>query len=156
MSNNWIVIIFLLFAVLMMSLYLGSQSYNAFAFTKSTLSEYPYEGFATYQESFELREDEMDVEPAISANPTSKPASKPVITAEGFETMPEQQVSTLSGSTYGDEKPVAFLYNNDASTTCKNYGYTNSKGFICMSDSDIKLLTTRGGNAAGVSDQIGK
>lgn len=160
MSNNWIVIIFLLFAVLMMSLYLGSQSYNAFAFTKSTLSEYPYEGFATYQESFESREDEMDVEPAIAANPTSKPASKPttkpVITAEGFETMPEQQVSTLSGSTYGNEKPVAFLYNNDASITCKNYGYTNSKGFICMSDSDIKLLTTRGGNAAGVSDQIGK
>jgi hypothetical protein len=156
MSNNWIVIIFLLFAVLMMSLYLGSQSYNAFAFGKSTLSEYPYEGFATYQESFESREDEMDVEPAIAANPTSKPASKPVITAEGFETMPEQQVSTLAGSTYGGEKPVAFLYNNDASTTCKNYGYTNSKGFICMSDSDIKLLTTRGGNAAGVSDQIGK
>jgi hypothetical protein len=165
MSNNWIVIIFLLFAVLMMSLYLGSQNYNAFAFTKSTLSEYPYEGFATYQESFESREDEMDVEPAIAANPVTavvkpatavKPASKPVITAEGFETMPEQQVSTLSGSTYGDEKPVAFLYNNDANTTCKNYGYTNSKGFICMSASDIQLLTTRGGNAAGVSDQIGK
>lgn len=161
MSNNWIVIIFLLFAVLMMSLYLGSQNYNAFAFTKSTLSEYPYEGFATYQESFESREDEMDVEPAIAANPATavvKPASKPATTttAEGFETMPEQQVSTLSGSTYGDEKPVAFLYNNDANTTCKNYGYTNSKGFICMSASDIQLLTTRGGNAAGVSDQIGK
>lgn len=147
MSNNWIVIIFLLFAVLMMSLYLGSQSYNAFAFTKSTLSEYPYEGFANYQESFKLRKDEMVVKPASKAATT---------TAEGFETMPEQQVSTLAGSTYGDEKPVAFLYNNDANTTCKNYGYTNSKGFICMSDSDIKLLTTRGGNAAGVSDQIGK
>ena len=159
MSNNWIVIIFLLFAVLMMSLYLGSQSYNAFAFTKSTLSEYPYEGFANYQESFESREDEMDVEPAIAANPATavvKPASKPATTAEGFETMPEQQVSTLAGSTYGGDKPVAFLYNNDASTTCKNYGYTNSKGFICMSASDIQLLTTRGGNAAGVSDQIGK
>jgi hypothetical protein len=75
---------------------------------------------------------------------------------EGFDTMIEQKVSKLTGSTYGDEKPVAFLYNNDANTTCKNYGYTNSKGFICMSDSDIKLLTTRGGNAAGASDQIGK
>jgi hypothetical protein len=75
---------------------------------------------------------------------------------EAFETMTKEKASTLSGSTYGDEKPVAFLYNNDASTTCKNYGYTNSKGFICMSDSDIQLLTTRGGNASGVSDQIGK
>jgi len=151
MSNNWIVIIFLLFAVLMMSLYLGSQNYNAFAFAKSTLSEYPYEGFANYQESFESR----DVSEPMKH---SKPATAVVnpTTAEGFETMPEQQVSTLAGSTYGDEKPVAFLYNNDANTTCKNYGYTNSKGFICMSASDIQLLTTRGGNAAGVSDQIGK
>ena len=162
MSNNWIVIIFLLFAVLMMSLYLGSQSYNAFAFGKSTLSEYPYEGFANYQESFELRDESEPmkhskmataVTPATAVKPASKAATT---TAEGFETMPEQQVSTLAGSTYGDEKPVAFLYNNDANTTCKNYGYTNSKGFICMSASDIKLLTTRGGNAGGASDQIGK
>lgn len=156
MSNNWIVIIFLLFAVLMMSLYLGSQSYNAFAFGKSTLSEYPYEGFANYQESFESRDESEPMKHSKLATAV-KPASKAATTtSEGFETMPEQQVSTLAGSTYGDEKPVAFLYNNDASTTCKNYGYTNSKGFICMSASDIQLLTTRGGNAAGVSDQIGK
>jgi hypothetical protein len=132
----------------MMSLYLGSQNYNGFAPTKSTLSEYPYEGFANYQESFESRDDKAVIK--------SEPSKAVVTTTEGFETMPEQQVSTLAGSTYGGEKPVAFLYNNDASITCKNYGYTNSKGFICMSDSDIKLLTTRGGNAAGVSDQIGK
>lgn len=212
MSNNWIVIIFLLFAVLMMSLYLGSQSYNAFAFRKSTLSEYPYEGFATYQESFESRDgfdpsgniDTVNEPPSLStespfpgtttnvpvpavpsisigkpktfssilsgnttnSNPTQNVITQPkslfpkpkfsVFSKEGFETMPEQQVSTLAGSTYGDEKPVAFLYNNDANITCKNYGYTNSKGFICMSASDIQLLTTRGGNAAGVSDQIGK
>lgn len=178
----------------MMSLYLGSQNYNAFAFTKSTLSEYPYEGFATYQEAFEMREGldtsgniDTGAEPPFLGTESPFPGTEPPVTdttpnelataglssydwrgppktlsskpkksKEGFETMPEQQVSTLAGSTYGDEKPVAFLYNNDANTTCKNYGYTNSKGFICMSDSDIKLLTTRGGNAAGVSDQIGK
>jgi hypothetical protein len=149
MSNNWVVIIFLLFAVLMMSLYLGSQNYNGFAPTKSTLSEYPYEGFASYQESFESRDDKETIKPEPSKSAVTK-------TTEGFETMPEEKVSTLSGSTYGVDKPVAFLYNNDANTTCKNYGYTNSKGFICMSESDIKLLTTRGGNAVGASDQIGK
>ncbi len=129
----------------MMSLYLGSQNYNGFTPAKSTLSEYPYEGFANYQNAFESRDDKA-----------TKPATKPETKKEGFETMPEEKVSTLSGSTYGVDKPVAFLYNNDANTTCKNYGYTNSKGFICMSESDIKLLTTRGGNAAGASDQIGK
>ena len=129
---------------------MGSRNYNGFAFAKSTLSEYPYEGFAEYQETFK----ERDI-----AQPTAQHAiakTKDDKQKEAFETMTKQKVSTLSGSTYGDEKPVAFLYNNDASTTCKNYGYTNSKGFICMSDSDIQLLTTRGGNAAGVSDQIGK
>jgi hypothetical protein len=216
MSNKWIVVIFILFLVIMLALIMGSQSYNSFAFAKSTLSEYPYEGFATYQEAFEMREGldpsgnvviDKDLAPSTgspflgteSPFPDTKPPVtdttpkalaqpafswsffgepktsssalspkpkdlNPTITAwlssydwrgppktfssalspkpkdpnpptqnvnpkpkEGFETMPEQQVSTLAGSTYGDEKPVAFLYNNDANITCKNYGYTNSK-----------------------------
>ena len=178
---------------------MGSQSYNSFAFAKSTLSEYPYEGFATYQEAFEMREGldpsgndavidkDLDPSPGPPATDTKPTDTKPTDTKptdtkpkdlaptydwrgppktlhsasspkpkEGFETMITQKASTLAGSSYGNEKPVAFLYNNEGSTTCKNYGYTNSKGFICMSASDIQLLTTRGGNAAGVSDQIGK
>ena len=210
---------------------MGSQSYNSFAFAKSTLSEYPYEGFATYQEAFEMREglDPSGNDAVIGKDlaPSTKPPvtdTKPPVTdtkppgtatgpkalapawvkddwrgppktvnsplyskpkesnsptttgfswdffgkpktlssasspkpKEGFETMITQKASTLAGSSYGNEKPVAFLYNNEGSTTCKNYGYTNSKGFICMSASDIQLLTTRGGNAAGVSEQIGK
>jgi hypothetical protein len=178
MSNKMVVAVFMLFLILMISLYLGSQNYNSFAFTKSSLSEYPYEGFATYQEAFDKRtgadgkipttEVPTAVVPlatpstfANSAAPhtqsvasvlkTDSKKSDEKDTKEGFET------SVLSGSSYVEEqKPVAFLYNNDANTTCKNYGYTNSKGFICMSSSDIQLLTTRGGNASGVSDQIGK
>ena len=78
---------------------------------------------------------------------------------EGFETSSEQKVAGfkgLYGSPYEGQKPIGFMYNNKGSTTCKNYGYTNSQGFVCMSENDIKLLTTRGGNAVGVSDQIGK
>lgn len=97
---------------------------------------------------------------APSTMTISKPVdvtTKPAPTNEGFETLTGSKPVNLAGSSYmTEQKPVAFLYNNDANTTCKNYGYTNSKGFICMSSSDIQLLTTRGGNAAGVSDQIGK
>ena len=196
MSNNWVVIIFLLFMVLMMSLYLGSQNYNGFAFIQSSLSEYPYEGFATYQEAFDMRGDSKEPtardssardssardssaplsQPAaaspttiasimtpLSGNATSlppqsvEPPTKAAPTKEGFETLTGSKPANLAGSSYvAEQKPVAFLYNNDANTTCKNYGYTNSKGFICMSSSDIQLLTTRGGNAVGASDQIGK
>lgn len=149
MSNNWVVIIFLLFMVLMMSLYLGSQDYSYFAFTKSGLSEYPYEGFATYQDAFDNREGSQERRGDAFFRGIQK--------KEGFETLTDSKPAKLSGSSYvAEQKPVAFLYNNDANTTCKNYGYTNSKGFICMSSSDIQLLTTRGGNAVGASDQIGK
>jgi len=72
---------------------------------------------------------------------------------------PAIKVSGFSGlqvGAYGDEKIIGFMYNNESNTSCKPYGYTNSKGNICLNKEDIKLLTTRGGNALGVSDQIGK
>jgi hypothetical protein len=84
--------------------------------------------------------------------------------AEAFEPMDEYhspaiKVSGFKGlqsRAYDDEKMVGFMYNNEGSPTCKPFGYTNSKGNICLSGEDIKLLTTRGGNAMGKSDQIGK
>jgi hypothetical protein len=184
MSNKWVVIIFILFMVLMMSLYVGSQDYRFFAFGKSSLSEYPYEGFADYQEAFDKRAEEKKKKPknadAIKP-PTFSMATipdfpsvfgpqkpqVPVVDPSGAippsnggglsDVFKKEGFATLSSSSYvAEQKPIAFLYNNDANITCKNYGYTNSKGFICMSSSDIQLLTTRGGNAAGVSDQIGK
>jgi hypothetical protein len=30
---------------------------------------------------------------------------------------------------------------------CKSYGYSNSKGFLCMDPEQVRLLTSRGGNA---------
>jgi hypothetical protein len=216
MSNQVIVSIFMLVLVMIIALYLGSKNYNGFTFSKSQLREYPYEGFTSYQEAFELREG-IDIKrsgtksateaskPTTTAPATTAPApqssligsgpdkslfssspsslneptvfnvqDKPKVTVEmpkvtiempgtdakeGFETSSEQKVAGfkgLYGSPYEGQKPIGFMYNNKGSTTCKNYGYTNSQGFVCMSENDIKLLTTRGGNAFGVSDQIGK
>lgn len=196
MSNSWIVIVFMLFFVLVMALYLGSQSYNAYIPSRSGLSEYPYEGFAASQNAFENREGvehtdnslkPKDSLPKLSSN--SKPSnpfssfmgSKDITTQkladtstqpasdattdsfatfdkEGFESTISKQISEgkITGASYSDQKPIGFMYNNQGSPTCKNYGYTNSQGFICMSEGDIQLLTTRGGNASGASDQIGK
>lgn len=114
-----------------------------------TLNEYPYEGFDQIQSNFEARKE------AFAAMDDKKKY------AEAFAAMesPPIKVSGFSGlqvGAYGDEKIIGFMYNNDSNTSCKPYGYTNSKGNICMSEGDIKMLTTRGGNALGVSDQIGK
>ena len=212
MSNNWIVIVFMLFFVLVMALYLGSQSYNAYIPSRSGLSEYPYEGFAVSQNAFENR-DGVNSERRVNLIPQPKPRSKQLPTSfspssssnspfgsfvfpqsntqppvdpslnnapapltgsptsifkqdsfatfnkEGFESTISKQISEstkFTGASYSDQKPIGFMYNNQGSPTCKNYGYTNSQGFICMSEGDIQLLTTRGGNASGASDQIGK
>jgi hypothetical protein len=199
MSNSWIVIVFMLFFVLVMALYLGSQSYNAYIPSGSGLSEYPYEGFAASQNAFENREGLEHTEKSLDqkhslpesslnskpSNPfssfvvpkdttsqkiattstqpasdstTSKTDSFATFNKEGFESTISKQISegVITGASYSDQKPIGFMYNNQGSPTCKNYGYTNSQGFICMSEGDIQLLTTRGGNASGASDQIGK
>jgi hypothetical protein len=84
----------------------------------------------------------------LMTSPTLPPPSETsAIKVAGF--------NGLQSGTYGDEKIIGFMYNNDSNTTCKPFGYTNSKGNICLSEGDIKLLTSRGGNALGASDQIG-
>ena len=208
MSNSWVVIVFMLFFVLVMALYLGSQSYNAYIPSRSGLSEYPYEGFAGIQEAFENREGlfnknsesesernpkpkpklptsisstssnspfgsfvfpqsntQPPVDPSLNPAPITgspnsifKQDSFATFNKEGFESTISKQISEgkNTGASYNNQKPIGFMYNNQGSPTCKNYGYTNSQGFVCMSEGDIQLLTTRGGNASGASDQIGK
>lgn len=183
MSNNIVFIVFMLFIVLIMALYSGSQGYNAYVSNRSGLSEYPYEGFAVSQEAFENREvpesplnskpsnpfssfvvpkdttSQKIVAAPASDSTTSKTDSFATFNKEGFESTISKQISEgtkFTGASYSDQKPIGFMYNNQGSPTCKNYGYTNSQGFICMSEGDIQLLTTRGGNASGASDQIGK
>lgn len=142
-----------LLLVLFLVMMLARNGVVGYSSTK-TLAEYPYEGFESVQNAFEKRYSE-----AMTANPAS-PVPGPVPEKkEGFEPMVQAlKVAGFSGlqsGAYGDEKAIGFMYNNEGSTTCKSYGYTNSKGNICLSESDIKLLTTRGGNAVGASDQIG-
>lgn len=142
-----------------------------------TLHEYPYEGFAEIQEKFEERKEKKEeafsekkkYAEAFTAKEEKKeeafgPMDDKKKYAEAFEPMDEYhspaiKVSGFKGlqsRAYDDEKMIGFMYNNAGSPTCKPFGYTNSKGNICLSGEDIKLLTTRGGNALGASDQIGK
>lgn len=148
--------------------------------TTGSLKEYPYEGFAEIKERFEAR-DESAIKKALSPAEAFSPMDalnslnpmKMLSPAEAFGPMnsttslpstPEDESPALKvvgfkgvqSGAYGDEKIIGFMYNNESNTSCKPYGYTNSKGNICLSPEDIRLLTTRGGNALGASDQIGK
>ena len=152
-----------LILVILIALMLGSNGVVGYKSAMSSLSEYPYEGFESVQNAFEARYAEP-FEPnsnekkyAEAFEPNSDEKKK---FSEAFEASesPPIKVSGFGGlmsGAYGNEKIIGFMYNNDSNTSCKSYGYTNSKGNICLSDSDIKLLTTRGGNAGGAPDQIG-
>ena len=139
-----------------------------------SLKEYPYEGFAELKERFEARDEyeKKQYAEAFGLDTITDPIKK-VFSPEAFGPMnsstslpstPEDESPALKvvgfkgvqSGAYGDEKIIGFMYNNESNTTCKPYGYTNSKGNICLSPEDIKMLTTRGGNALGASDQIGK
>ena len=147
-----------LLLVLFLVMMLARNGVVGYSSTK-TLAEYPYEGFESVQNAFEKRYADTK-ESLTPASPVPGPIPQAgAEKKEGFEPMVQAlKVAGFSGlqsGAYGDEKAIGFMYNNEGSTTCKSYGYTNSKGNVCLSESDIKLLTTRGGNAVGASDQIG-
>lgn len=169
--NTGIVSIIGLLLVLFLVLMLARDGLVGYSSVK-TLHEYPYEGFESVQNAFEKRYSEAltPASPVPGPVPLAGAEKKEGFakgssegfakgSSEGFEPMVQPlKVAGFSGlqsGAYGNEQAIGFMYNNEGSTTCKSYGYTNSKGNICMSESDIKLLTTRGGNATGASDQIG-
>jgi hypothetical protein len=59
---------------------------------------------------------------------------------EGFE---------LYGASYNDNsyKPELFSSLDGNCNDNVRFPYTNSKGYLCMTDEAVRLLTTRGGNA---------
>ncbi len=136
-----------LILVILIALMLGCSNVDAYTSVNSDLKEYPYEGFEAIQNAFEARYAEAFKDDNKTYAEAFEASESPPIKVGGF--------AGLMGAPFGKEKIIGFMYNNDSNTTCKPYGYTNSKGNICLSDSDIRLLTTRGGNASGSPDQIG-
>jgi hypothetical protein len=125
----------------------------------------PAEAFGPYKKNEYASAEAFNVSEMVkSLNPFKKEAFGSMSSPTSLESTPQDETPAikvagfngLQSGAYGDEKIIGFMYNNDSNTTCKPFGYTNSKGNICLSEGDIKLLTTRGGNALGASDQIGK
>jgi hypothetical protein len=139
MDKDFAIIVGVLFVVIMLSLSFSTEGITGFYASSSRLIEYPFEGFDGENELID------DTEEGFRRKRLAKKraAAKKV---EGFEGLQSGPI---------DEQIIGFMYNNESNTTCKGYGYTTSKGNVCLTDADIKLLTTRGMNATGVQAQIG-
>lgn len=156
MDKDFAIVIGVLFVVILVSLAFSAEGITGFYKSSSGLIEYPYEGFADLQDAYEMG-DTVDEgfksrkrKPMVSApSATSMLAGPSLPTAKKVEGFQGLQSGPIA------EQSIGFMYNNESNTTCKGYGYTTSKGNVCLSDADVRLLTTRGMNATGVQDQIG-
>ena len=136
-SNTDIIIIcFGLFVVIMVAMMFGSSGLEpASEFGSKGLDQYPYEGFEQAMNYFHGRNEAFELMSSEYSSETTAPKK-----VEGFAGIQSGPVDENSGL-------MGFLGPNDAKTDCPGYGYTKSTGNVCLSKGDIKLLTTRGGNA---------
>lgn len=116
----------------------------------------PMDKINNFAEAFTLDTIKKVLSPAEAFGPMNSTTSLPSTPEDESPALKVVGFKGVQSGAYGDEKIIGFMYNNESNTSCKPYGYTNSKGNICLSPEDIRLLTTRGGNALGASDQIGK
>jgi len=126
---------------LVIAITLGYSCYNIQPYYRDSLfsNQYPYEGFDLKPSEFK-----GNARPSGHAMVGGNAIAKPV---EGFE--------GLHSSPYADSTPIDTFSQAVGGLECKSYGYSNSKGPLCLDATQIKLLSTRGGNATGVDSQIG-
>lgn len=155
-STDTIIICAGLFVLIMVSMMFGSSGLvPSYGFEGKNLQSYPYEGFLEAKEYFENRENAEGFASLMSADYTGAYAqgmqgmqgnSDPAVNygvpqkVTGFDGVQGDSAAENNGL-------MGFLGQNPAKTDCVSYGYTKSTGNVCLSPADIKLLTSRGGNA---------
>ena len=140
-SSSSVLLIFALFIVILSSISMSCSSFKPFSQEMMYHGNFPYSnegfrntGYSTYPEnqSVDVLGDKL-INPSLNNNNCEK--------VNGF--------NGLICSPNSPQNPNDIYSEAKGSLDCKSYGYTNSKGFLCMDDTQIKLLTSRGGNATG-------
>ena len=140
--------LFIIIIVAMMFSTSGLSPYDEHG--AKTLSQYPYEGFAGAMEYFHNRNADPEdyvstaattAAAAATTAATTTAATTAAVKLEGFE--------GLQSGVYVPEQRIDDIIYSSAGPDCngKTFGLSTSKGFLCLSDKDVKLLTSRGGNA---------
>lgn len=129
-----------------------------------SLSQYPYEGFASAMEYFYNRKSPPgDFVPPVTTGATTAAVTTSVPTASiktnGFTSYASATTTAtatklegfqgLQSGTYSPEQRIDDIIYSSAGPDCngKGFGLSTSKGFLCLSEKDVTLLKTRGGNA---------
>ena len=158
-STDTLIICAGLFVLIMVAMMLGTSGIVPhYGFDKKQLQSYPYEGFKQAVEYFNEREGEGEGFASLNAGEYNAIYSGVRVNGEfATDSSPAmnygapKKVTGFDGiqgdSTVENSGLMGYLGSNVARPDCKSYGYTKSTGNVCFSPADLKLLTTRGGNA---------
>ncbi len=162
-STDTLIICAGLFVLIMVAMMLGTSGIAPhYGFDRKQLQSYPYEGFAQAVEYFNNRNPDgekgeegfaslnageyNEIYSGVRVNGEFATDSSPAMNhgvpkkVTGFD-------GVQGDSTVENNGMMGYLGSNEARVDCKSYGYTKSTGNVCFSPADLKLLTTRGGNA---------
>ncbi len=112
----------------------SAPSFAPYAFPKSSLYEYSYEGFNTQYSTYP----ENQVIDSMNSKLISPPEMGAVTKVRGFD--------GLLVSPNAPETSVDIYSQAIGDPSVKSYGLTNSRGFLSLTPDQIQQLTTRGGN----------
>jgi len=155
-STDIIIVSAGLIVLIIVAMMFGSSGLvPSYGFESKSLQSHPYEGFAQAMEYFEKRDND-EVEGFSHLNPadyngvptaTVSGESLPAVNSGNTNPMKVTGFDGVQGNANAENSGLmGYLAMNAASTECVNYGYTKSTGAVCFSPTDVKLLTTRGGN----------
>ena len=154
-STDTIILCAGLFVLIIVAMMFGSSGMVPhYGFENKSLQSHPYEGFVQAMEYFYNRDSDEEVEGFSHLNPADY-NDVPTANMSG-ESLPAvnsgvpMKVTGFDG-VQGDAMVennglMGYLAMNPARPDCVDYGYTKSTGKVCFNPTDVKLLTTRGGN----------
>jgi hypothetical protein len=133
-------------------MWLGTVNVQPYSFSSSTLPQYPYkENFDNYDQlTYSTKDTNKSIDDIYLMN--TEPA-KP--TSCGLVSKRINGINGLFCSMNNENSDIDTYSDAKGSLSCDGYGYSNSKGGLCMDNKQKELLMTRGGNMTTGNAQIG-
>ena len=144
--NQILVGTIILIVVIYMSMWCSCSTYTPYSESSIYSKQYAYEGFNTGEDD---NEGKAGFEDGDSDDDEGQAGFEDMkLKVEGFE--------SLHPAPYQQSELLDKFSQVPGGLDCKGYGYHNSRGPLCLTDDLVKSLKTRGGNAAGKPDSLGK
>jgi hypothetical protein len=141
----------ILIVVIYMSMWCSCSTYTPYSESSIYSKQYAYEGFNAGEEEDE-EEGKAGFEGAV---PEEEEEEEKM---DGFEDMNKkvEGFESLHPAPYQQSELLDKFSQVPGKLDCQGYGYHNSRGPLCLTDDLVKSLKTRGGNASGKPDSLGK